>query len=61
MEDYLRVVYLDKFLQKQIWHLGLVVLKLRKAAKAWHIRYELMKKLSSVERFLASSKHVMKQ
>jgi len=61
MEDYLRVVYLDTFLQKQIWHLGLVVLKLRKAAKAWHIRYELMKKLSSVERFLASSKHVMKQ
>ena len=55
-EDYLRIVYMDNFLKRQLWHLGLVVLKLRKAAKAWHIRFELIKKLSIVERFLSGYK-----
>ena len=55
-EDYHRIVYMDNYLKRQLWHLGLVVLKLRKAAKAWHIRFELIKKLSVVERFLANYK-----
>ena len=54
-DDYQRIVYLDNFLRKQLWHLGLVVLKLRKAAKAWYLRFDLIKRLSAVERFLNAS------
>ena len=53
-EVYLRKVTLDAYLRKQLWHSGLVVLKLRKAAKAWHVRYEIIKKLSSVDRFIVN-------
>lgn len=41
-------------MRRQLWHLGLVVLKMRKAAKAWHVRYELMKRFDAVERFVFS-------
>ena len=53
-EMYLRKITLDSFLRKQLWHIGLVVLKLRKAAKAWHLRLEMIKKFSSVDRFIVN-------
>ena len=36
--------------------MGLVLLKHSLAAKAWHIRFELIKKLSAVERFVLNNK-----
>lgn len=53
-EIFLRKETLDIYMRRQLWHLGLVVLKMRKAAKAWHIRYEMMKRLDAVERFVFS-------
>ena len=44
----------DDFVKEQMWHLGLVVLKDRKAAKAWSLRYKLLTKLSAVEQFLST-------
>jgi len=44
-----------------MWHLGLVCLKMRKAAKAWHIRLELIKKLSAVERFVLNRTKQVKE
>jgi len=55
-EVFFRKETLDNYLKRQLWHLGLVVLKHRKAAKAWHIRFELIKKLSAVERFVLNNK-----
>ena len=55
-EVFFRKETLDNYLKRQLWHLGLVVLKHRKVAKAWHIRFELIKKLSAVERFVLNSK-----
>lgn len=46
----------DRFLEEQIWHLGLVVFQHRKATKAWSIRYDLLKELSKVRRFLRDPK-----
>lgn len=54
-EIYLRKVTLDNYIRRQLWHLGLVVLKLRKAAKAWHVRYEMIKKLSSADKFIVNN------
>ena len=53
-EIYLRKVTLDNYIRRQMWHLGLVVLKLRKAAKAWHVRFEIIKRFSSVDRFIVN-------
>ena len=38
----------DNYLEKQLWHLGLVVLKHKKAAKVWQIRFELVLQFSAV-------------
>ena len=39
-----------------MWHLGLVVLKHRKAAKAWSLRFEILCSLSKVQKFLKDPK-----
>ena len=44
----------DDYLCKELWHLGLVLLKHKKAAKAWYIRYELILQLSAVTKFRKS-------
>ena len=56
----LRKVTLDLFIKAQLWHLGLVVLKQRKAAKAWHLRFELIKMLHAVDKFVLNSKAITK-
>jgi len=43
---------LDKFYRQELWHLGLVVLKHKHAAKAWSVRLDLITKLHKVKRFL---------
>ena len=60
-EVFIRKETLDSYLRQQIWHLGLVCLKMRKAAKAWHIRLELIKKLSAVERFVLNRTRQVKE
>ena len=60
-ELYLRKEIWDSFLERQIWHLGLVVLKHRKAAKAWHLRYMLMTRLSGIEEFIKQQKRQQTQ
>ena len=55
-EVFLRRETLDSFVKAQLWHLGLVVLKMRKAAKEWHIRFDLIKRLSATEKFITSVK-----
>ena len=41
----------DKYISKEMWHLGLVLLKHKKAAKAWNVRFELMLQYSAIIKF----------
>ena len=57
-EKFLRLETNDRYLRQQLWQLGLVVLKQRKAAKAWHLRFELIKRMSAVHSFVYAGKRL---
>ena len=49
----------DNYICKELWHLGLVVLKHKKAAKVWNLRFEFILQFSAVAKFNKSSESKM--
>ena len=49
----------DNYLCKELWHLGLVALKHKKAAKVWNLRFEFIMQFSAVAKFNKSSESKM--